>query len=201
MTAIVAIFVSGVRRIRPSMAAWKGYLTMSRSVARRTLPSERFAARTATTHERLAKWVRRRPALAALFLLSAVSLLSLLALGSWYASRLQDAVQTAEELRKHAEQSQHLAEERERRVNRYLRYLYTSDLNLAYLAWDNADVRLTRELLGRHRHHLGRDVPPDFPWRYLWRLCQSDQLTLTGHDDDVYFVAFSPDGKTLVTAS
>jgi hypothetical protein len=74
-------------------------------------------------------------------------------------------------------------------------------LNLAYLAWDNADVRLTRELLRRHRNHGGHEVPPDFPWRYLWRLCQSDQLTLTGHDDDVYFVAFSPDGKTLVTAS
>ncbi|HEY7424829.1 MAG TPA: serine/threonine-protein kinase [Gemmataceae bacterium] len=164
----------------------------------RFLQGQPILARPASPVERAARWVRRRPALAALFLLSAVSLLSLLALGSWYASRLREAAQTAEELREHAEQLQHLAEDRERRVNRYL---YAADLNLAYLAWDNADVRLTHELLRRHHNHGGREVSPDFPWRYLWRLCRSDRLTLTGHDEDVYFVAFSPDGKTLVTTS
>ena len=59
-----------------------------------------IAARTATARERLAMWVRRRPALAALFLLSAVSLLSLLALGSWYAR--DQAIREAETLARSA---------------------------------------------------------------------------------------------------
>ena len=41
-----------------------------------------------------------------------------------------------------------------------------------------------------------------FEYRYLWNLCQGDQLaTLTGHEWIVSCAAFSPDGKLIATGS
>src|SRR5439155_20242389 len=37
-------------------------------------------------------------------------------------------------------------------------------------------------------------------WRYVYRLCHADAVTLTGHIGAVWSAAFSPDGTRIVTA-
>lgn len=80
--------------------------------------------------------------------------------------------------------------------------LYAADVNLA-------QVPLAENNLGRAAALLQHYVPnspaqPDlrgFEWRYLWRLCQSDeQVSLPGDGSIVSCVRFSPDGGLLATA-
>jgi WD40 repeat protein len=45
------------------------------------------------------------------------------------------------------------------------------------------------------------DGPRGFTWHYLRRLCGLGVPPLCGHEGEVYFATFSPDGRTLATAS
>jgi WD40 repeat protein len=86
--------------------------------------------------------------------------------------------------------------------NRY--YLYDSDVNLAQHAREAGDMARAYELLDAH---LPNPAMPDqadlrgFDWYYLWPLTHRDLFTLEGHKARVTSVAFSPNGKTLATAS
>jgi WD40 repeat protein len=96
-------------------------------------------------------------------------------------------------------QQRHLAEERGR-VGRQI--LYASQMNLAQRAWEVGNVGRALELLEAQQPHGGQEDLRGFEWRYLWRLCRGqERCTLRGHKSAVGAVAFSPDGKTLVTAS
>ena len=55
-------------------------------------------------------------------------------------------------------------------------------------------------LLERYRPGPGEDDPRGFAWRYLHRLCKAGGPSLRGHQGEVYYAAFSPDGKTVATA-
>jgi WD40 repeat protein len=81
------------------------------------------------------------------------------------------------------------------------RQLYVADMNLAMQAWEGGNLQRARELLEQHR----RDEPGlvGFEWRLLQQLCsQSDaQLTLCGHTDKIWAVAFSSDNQFLASAS
>ncbi len=41
----------------------------------------------------------------------------------------------------------------------------------------------------------------EFEWYYLDRLCQMELTTLRGHSHNVMGVAFTPDGRTVASAS
>src|SRR5262249_58774041 len=73
-------------------------------------------------------------------------------------------------------------------------------MNLAQEAWENADVGRVEELLESHRPHSGEEDLRGFEWYYLWRISHSFSITLR-HNDAVWSVAFSPDGKRLATGS
>jgi hypothetical protein len=85
--------------------------------------------------------------------------------------------------------------------DRLQRTLYAAHMNLAKSAWDTGLIGRVNELLERHRPKPGESDLRDFEWRYLYRLCHSELLTLKGHTSGVTSVAFSPDGKRLASGS
>ncbi|MGE0609242.1 MAG: protein kinase [Pirellulales bacterium] len=167
-----------------------------------------IVSRRATPAERAVKWARRRPALAALAIVSGVAALAVTALGVGFyfhgqlrAEKLasdqqrdlaQAAKQEADQQRNAAQAARDgLAKEKveverqqaqvELQRDRVRRVLYCADINLADQAWQEAEV-------GRMMRILNRQVPtnnePDlrgFEWYYLNRLSYTQQLTVYRH--------------------
>jgi WD40 repeat protein/serine/threonine protein kinase len=150
---------------------------------RRFLDGKQTLVRPLSVWARGARWARRRPAAAALLAVSIAAVTALTAGGVWHTLRLADALA--------------LAERREQRLGDYL---YEADVERAFSAWRNSNLRQARERLDRHHPAPGENDRRTFPWYYLWRLCHGERLSLHGHDGDVYSVAFSPDGSLLATA-
>ncbi|MFL6274811.1 MAG: protein kinase domain-containing protein [Blastocatellia bacterium] len=82
----------------------------------------------------------------------------------------------------------------------YRRLLYAAQMNLAGQAWDNANLERLEELLEANRPKPGEDDLRGFEWFYLWRLYHNtnERMTLY-HDDQVWSVALSPDGRLLAS--
>jgi WD40 repeat protein len=76
--------------------------------------------------------------------------------------------------------------------------LYAAHMNLAQQAWEIADVGRVEELLELSRPHPGDEDLRGFEWYCLWRLSHPF-LSILRHNGPVTSVAFSPDGKRLVT--
>ncbi len=98
----------------------------------------------------------------------------------------------------HAEEQRTRAERQELSNHRLL---YTAHMNLAMQAWEATDIGRTRELVESHIPKPGEEDMRGFEWRYLWRLCHRDLMTLERHKDQVRSVAFSPDGKMVASGS
>jgi WD40 repeat protein len=136
---------------------------------------------------RAVKWARRRPAPAALLI---VSLVALIAAGGLIVkfidqAKLQTALQQTQVQKERAENLQYLA-----------------DMNaVAARAAQPEDVLSARSRLQRYRDLA--DGEPDrrnFEWYYLWRLRHAALRTLPAHPGGAGAVAFSPDGGILVSA-
>ncbi len=80
--------------------------------------------------------------------------------------------------------------------------LYAADISVASQAIKRGDYDLARRTLAALEPKAGQEDLRGFEWRYLWNICQGDQLaTLAGHNWIVTCAAFSPDGKFLATGS
>src|SRR6266498_1299778 len=81
--------------------------------------------------------------------------------------------------------------------------LYVADMNLAQRAEDTGDLRRLDELLNAHLPTPGKQEQDlrSFYWYYLWHNHHNELATFKGHSEYVMSVAFSPDGKTLASAS
>jgi len=144
------------------------------------LRSEPITARPISNFERAKKWVRRRPAIAALGVLSLVSLLAL-AIGSTIAAwRINRA--------------HHMARARELQARRAA---YGGNMNLAQQAWEQNNMARVRQLL----HETAAYPDRDFEWYYWQRQTRLDLKTLRGHLDRIRAVAISPDGNRILTGS
>ena len=85
-------------------------------------------------------------------------------------------------------------------ADEYRRTLYATQMNLAGQAWDGTNLERLEELLAANMPKPGEQDLRGFEWYYLWRLYHSgsDRMTLH-HDDQVWSVALSPDGKRLAS--
>jgi WD40 repeat protein/serine/threonine protein kinase len=151
----------------------------------RFLDSKPILARPTPAWERLAKWARRRPAVAALTLLSAVTAAVGFALVTWQWREAEDARAGEERQRRQAEDAL-----REASVN-----LYFNRIALADREWHANNAGQAEKLLD--------DCPPElreWEWYYLKRLCHSDLLTIRSPVGGLCGIAYSHDGKYLATA-
>ena len=148
---------------------------------RRFLADEPIRARRVGPLERAWIWAKRRPAAAALLLVSAVAALALVGAGVAYVynTRLE------------AKNAQLAKANDEAEFQRYFHHIAR-----AAAGWREGNMAQVEELL---------DVCPTdrrgWEWHYLKRLCHTDLLTIEAHSGTVEGVAYSPDGTRLASAS
>jgi WD40 repeat protein len=174
---------------------------------RRWQAGEPILARPVRATERLVKWVKRNPLVAALVALVAVTLAGG-AVGIYVKYR------DAEEQRQLAEAQQRLAQDKteeatkeSREKDKALRAanqargeleeeLANGTVQLAQAAWDRDDVTGARAILEQVPGPLRR-----WEWHYLRRAFEGGTFIFYGHTTKVLGVAFSPDGTRLATTS
>ena len=166
----------------------------------RFLAGEAIRARPIGPTERLAKWARRRPVIAALIVIVGVVAALGFAGVTWQWQR-------AEKLRHRAEQNEEAAVAAQAKVERALQaeeaqrkrtehLLYFRDIALAFHEYSSNNLVRAQQLLGGTRTELRH-----WEWRYLHGLCNGHGHTLSGHTEYVRDVCFSPDGKLLASCS
>jgi len=80
--------------------------------------------------------------------------------------------------------------------------LYAAHMNLALQAAEEQNMGYALTLLELHRPQPGQRDMRGWEWRYLWKLCRSDELLRLGsHDSIVKGAVFSPKGDMLATFS
>ncbi len=190
---------------------------------RRFLTGEPIAARPVTRLERLAKWARRKPTLAAAYTLGLLAVLlgglGGMAVWQWRAAErardtaksaqdeaegqrdLADAARSEADKARVAEQSARVAEQKaraeaERQRDKFERFDYGRTIQVAHQELRENNVPATLALLDSTRADLR-----GWEWRYVHRLCHSSLLTLKGRDWTVTSASFSPDSSRIVTGS
>ncbi len=170
-----------------------------------------ISARPASRVRRLVKWIRRRPTTAALSAAITVSLIVAAAGGWWHVVKLREALDESHALHKETdaqrlaadaarEQAEIAREQAEMHAARLRRQLLPSTIRLAHKAAQIGDVGRALTLLDESRQDNGQSARGNFAWRYVWGLCHEAEWTLNGHQGEVYFATFSPDGKTVAVA-
>jgi len=158
---------------------------------RRFVAGESIQARPLSLVERTWNWARRRPAAAALVAVSALAVLALLGVGIWSNSHLR--------LANERERQRALEAEERERIGR--RHLYAAHLSLAQQAWERGHAARVRALLEREVPALGQEDLRGFEWHYFWQLSHRELQSWIAHRHAISSLAFSPDGKLLVTGS
>jgi WD40 repeat protein len=171
---------------------------------------EPIHARRAGTVERLVKWVRRRPAAAALLGTGLVALVALAALIE-RSTAFQGILRLNEKLNNavndaNTERGRALVQE-----DRARRFQYAADMQLAQRLLaelrHTSDLDRVLELLDRQRPREGQTDLRDWEWYYLWRQCHRDRTALLGAPfnqvrqegvESFGRVLFTPDGQVVV---
>jgi WD40 repeat protein len=144
---------------------------------------EPILARPIGATAKLWRWSRRNPALASA--LAAVALVLMVGfvgvLWQWRRAEANAAESRRKEL---------IAREN----------LYAADINQIQQALTADNLRQARVLLQNQIPKPGEPDLRGFDWRYLWQQCRGEELfSLPGHQGIAICLAFSPDGKTLVS--
>ena len=165
---------------------------------RRFLDGQVIQARPLGLARRVARWARRRPALAALLALSALAVLAGFSAVLWHNRELGQALASVEAERLEADRQARSAREAEKRRRRQQ---FIAEMNLALRAWNDGQTDQVLELLARQVPEGDEEDLRGFEWDYLWAACHGDRATLSGHTRIVGQVAIAPDGRTLASVS
>jgi WD40 repeat protein/serine/threonine protein kinase len=193
---------------------------------RRFLAGEPIGARRVGWVERGLKWAKRRPAVAGLLAALVLAALGMVVGGTWFTLSLQGALGIAEDQRDKAIQARREADvsaeaergakekaqaaqkraEDEKQQADAARWqadaartkaewlAYAGQIALAHREWQDGDVAHAWGVLNACQQDLR-----GWEHRYLYTLFNQNQRTLRGHTGPVHSVAFSPDGKRLVS--
>jgi WD40 repeat protein len=177
----------------------------------RYLRGQPITARPAGAMERSIKWVRRRPAAAALVALATLVLLGGTGVGLWYAEQQRDRAEQETGLRTKAddaardaaarakeaqENAQQLAAQEAAEREKAERLEYALDMNMAQRAWEANDVAQVMELLESYRPAFDDVDCRGWEWFYQERLCNAELRTFHVSGSPV---ALSPDGQLLAS--
>jgi WD40 repeat protein len=137
------------------------------------------------------RWCRRNPALAGVLMALLLALVAGFAGVTWgyldaSAARRREAGARAEEARAHEQAEANL---------------YFNRIALAECEWLANDVVRAEQLLDLCAPDGVRPDRRGWEWHYLKRLCHADLRTLPGHKFPIFGLAFSPDGRFLVSAA
>lgn len=151
-----------------------------------------ISARPSGAWQRLAKWVRRRPAAAGLIAMAFLLPLVLLASFAFFNLRLTSALRRAEDSEQQLLQRQRQLSERQQQLSRAL---YDSGIALA-----------NQHVLGRRLEAASRALETcprqlrDWRWRLLSALAHGHSQLLEPETGVTNDLEFSPDGRYLATA-
>jgi WD40 repeat protein/tRNA A-37 threonylcarbamoyl transferase component Bud32 len=165
---------------------------------RRFRNGESIRARPQTRSERVAHWIYRHPAAAALLAAVVLAMLAVPLALLGHNLRLQEALLSEQTEREHARwaEDQARVNEAEARVAHF-----AADLQLAHTLFKSGDVFQLPSLLDPHRPTDDKaDDLREFAWCYLRQYGQTARPALPAHDGPVYLLAYTPDGRSLVTA-
>jgi eukaryotic-like serine/threonine-protein kinase len=162
---------------------------------RRFLSGKPTLARPLHSWERVWKWARRRPAVAALCCVSLLAGSLLSAGGVFYTLRLR---RHAEELRQAlADRDKAVATAESHEASVY--DAYPTDLRLAQEAWKDGRDHDAMILLRKHEPHLADHDHRTFEWYFLSRMCRVDRLAPVGNEGAIFVCRYSPNGKLMAT--
>lgn len=163
---------------------------------RRYLDREPTLARPPRPWEQVYRWARRNPAWAALVGTILLGFVVTTWLWQVAAAARSDAEQAAGEARANAADAQAKTEELSNANDQLERNLYFKNILLAWAHWVDGNVSHAEECLSKCPEHLR-----DWEWRYLNGLIHPVLFSLESHKQRVPGVAYSPDGRWIVTAS
>jgi WD40 repeat protein len=175
------------------------------------LRGEPIAARPASAAERALKWVRRKPAQAALLAVCAVGAGAFAALLLAGDARLRRERNVAQAHAQRAEAAFARAETERRRAetNEFTArlHLYAADISLALRALDDGNLGLARRTLDAHLPPPPNAASPPvtdlrgFEWHHLRALSRGQEaLVLRRHSRPVTALAFPRDGASIASA-
>lgn len=136
---------------------------------------EPILARPVSRLERIWRWAKRRPVVAALGTGMTLTLALGIAGVTWQWQRA----------------------EAERRLQR--RFAYASDMKAAQIALQQSNLGMALNLLRRYLPRGGEDNLRGIEWRYLWQMSRSDDLLSIPHPEVLRDAVLSPDARYLVT--
>ena len=142
----------------------------------RWLRGEPIQARPVGRAERLWRWCRRNPAVAALLIAVALALMAGTAISTHFALRASEEARLSEGHAEDARQQRERAQESEFKA---LGNLYVSQMSQAWLSWQAGQAGRVRELLDAQQpKRTGGHDFRHFEWHYLRRLLDRGQRTL-----------------------